>query len=326
MPRRIVILTQKEIGDLIVVTPLVRALKKNFPTHLLTIVSRPIAREVYAGNPYVDSHLDVSLSEVKSGSILKRVRFFFRYLFLIRKLRPDILLQLESNDVLALWSFFSGAKIRVSTQNQTFRRLFTAINPLIEGDQSARDFYLSFLEPLGVQSDGVATELFAHRGNILNRKHKTILIHPGARIREKLWPIEYWVELLPKLARRYSQIDFQIVDSIFDTEICGAIGRQLPKLKNLRWVRVADFAALCNAVRQAKLAIVMDSSPRHVAAAYDVPTLAILPEWTLNDWGIYDPKRHRVVLSKTMRPVHGLETISVAAVERAFASAVRLLR
>lgn len=315
--RRIVILTQKEIGDLIVMTPLIRALKGNY----VIVASRPVAREVYAGNPHIAENVDIEVTKVKKGWIFSRAKYFFRVLFLLRRLKPDVVLQMESNDILALWSFFSGAHIRISTRNQTFRKLFTALNPLTEGEQSALVFYMRFLDSLNLPPLGENTELFAHRPDRTTRSRKRVLVHPGARIPEKLWPLANWVELLPLLIAKFPQIDFVIVDSAFDREVCTRLREALPKAN---WVAVQSFADLCTAASNADLMITLDSSPRHVAAAYDVPTLAILPEWTLNDWGIYDRERHRVVTSKAIRPAFGLDTISVAQVELSFAEAVKL--
>ncbi len=317
MPRRIVILTQKEIGDLVVVTALIRALHKNFPGHELIVASRPVVREVYANNTAISGFVNIQLADVKKGPVGKRVAAFFRYLWILRRLKAEIVLQLEANDVMALWTRFSGAKIRIGVRNQTFRRLFSAINTLAEGEQSALLFYLSFLDPLAAAPAGFKTELFAHSRRGL-RKADGILIHPGARIQEKLWPVAKWLEFLGRLRKKYPRLRIRVAASIFDKDICDSIREGADPKWKLEWAEIKTFQDLCNAVAESELVMVMDSSPRHVAAAYDVPTIAIVPEWTLNDWGIYDKNRHRVVVSHTVRPVFGLDTIEVAAVSDAF--------
>lgn len=318
MPQRIVILTQKEIGDLIVVTPLIRALRHAYRHSDIFIVSRPVAREIYAGNPAITGFSDVMLAKVKRGNIFSRIAAFFRYGWQIRRLKPDILLQLEANDVMALWSLFSGAKIRISVRNQTFARFFTAINRFDEGQQSALLFYLGFLDPLGVPAQGLQTELFAAGKQQSPYSPASVFIHPGGRIAEKLWPVSKWRELILLIRKKYPKIPIRIARSVFDQEICAGIESGLPKKAGIIWTPVNNFRDLCEALSRASLAIVMDSSPRHVAAAYNTPTIAILPRWTLQDWGIYDEKKHRSVVSEAIRPRHGLETIEVAAVFTAF--------
>lgn len=312
MRRRIVILTQKEIGDLVVVTPLIRALRKNYPDHELVVASRPVAREVYAGNPAVSAFSDIALTEVKRGFFLSRLWAFFRYAVKIRRLRANIILQLEANDVLALWCFFSGAHLRIGVQKQTFRGVFTGYNPLSEGEQSALLFYLGFLAPLGIKSDGENTELFA--GKIRQDKADGILIHPGARLRERLWPVESWLEFVRMFHRKYPKVTVKIIRSPFDAEVSEALFKSLSGKKHIHWLSVADFAGLCDAMRSAKLAITMDSAPRHVAAACGVPTVSLMADWILKDWGIYDEHRHRVVCSHTPRPDYGIFTIEPASV------------
>lgn len=312
MRRRIVILTQKEIGDLIVVTPLIRALHKNYPDHELVVASRPVAREVYAGNPAVSAFSDIALTEVKRGFFLSRIWAFFRYAVKIRRLRASIILQLEANDVLAVWCFFSGARERIGVQKQTFRGVFTGHNPLAEGEQSALLFYLGFLAPLGVKSAGEKTELFA--GKVRQNKVDGILIHPGARLRERLWPVESWLEFVRALHWKYPKITIKIIRSAFDAEISEALFKSLSGQKYIHWLPVADFAALCDAMRSARLVITMDSAPRHVAAACGVPTVSLMADWILKDWGIYDEHRHRVVLSHTPRPDYGISSIEPASV------------
>lgn len=305
--QRIVLLTQKELGDLIVVTPLIRALKQNYPQSQIVIASRPVAREVYAGNPAISAFSDILLTDVKRGFFLSRVWAFFKYAARIRRLRADIMLQLEANDVMALWSFFSGARTRIGVQKQTFRGVFTGHNTLAEGAQSALLFYLGFLSPLGVKPAGEKTELFA--GKTLRAQADGILIHPGARLRERLWPAQSWLEFIRKLHSKYPKLKIKIIRSPFDAEISDSLFQLLSGNKHIQWVAVADFAGLCDAMRGAKLAITMDSAPRHVAAACGVPTVSLMADWILKDWGIYDEKKHRVVCSHTPRPDYGIATI-----------------
>jgi ADP-heptose:LPS heptosyltransferase len=326
VPDRILILTQKEIGDLIVMTPLVRALHRHYPGHELWIASRPVAREVYAGNPAVTGFLDVTVADVKRGFFLRRIAKFFGYLFTIRRLKPKLVIQPESNDVMALWSYFSGAASRIGIQKQTFRFLFSGRNAMDEGYQSALLFYLGFLAPLGIQPAGSQTELFAFEKETPRRKTDSILIHPGARLRERLWPAAKWVELIVAIRKKYPRLRIQIVDSLHDPEICRELSDALPAGLKCEWVRVENFRDLCTAIAGARLALTLDSAPRHVAAAYDIPTVSLLAHWITNDWQIYDAVKHRIVLSYTQRPDYGIQTIAVGKVLSEFEKQWRIIK
>ncbi|MBN8223069.1 MAG: glycosyltransferase family 9 protein, partial [Spirochaetes bacterium] len=231
----------------------------------------------------------------------------------VRALKPEMVLQLETNDVMALWSFFSGAKRRVGIRRQTFGRLFNLHNALQEGGQSALLFYLGFLDALGEEADGFRTELFAAEKKVPARP-PVVFIHPGARLAERLWPAACWVELIALIRKQYPQVKIRIARSRFDAAVCAELFALVPRSWHCEWREIHDFAGLCAATADASLALTLDSAPRHVAAAYDIPTVSLLAHWIVKDWGIYDDARHGVVLSHTARPDYGIHTIPVAAV------------
>lgn len=290
-------------------TPLIRGLHHGFPGYEIWVGSRSIAREVYANHPAITGFLAVPVADIKRGFFFKRITAFFRYAFVIRRLRAEIVIQVEANDVMSLWSLLAGAAIRVGLRRQTLGRFFTAYNVLHEGAQSAVLFYLGFLSALGKNPDGFHTELFAAGKTVKRSNRKTLFIHPGARLIERLWPAAKWLELIGLIRKKYPQLRICIAQSRFDAAVCDELSGLIPRSFKCEWLPVASFSDLCLAVQQGDLAVTLDSAPRHVAAAYDIPTVSLLAHWITIDWQIYEESRHRVALSYTVRPDYGIATI-----------------
>lgn len=101
-----------------------------------------------------------------------------------------------------------------------------------------------------------------------------IAIQPGARWLNKRWPVEYFADLVRRLARKFPEARFAILGDGGDQPIGGIISRVEPErclnlcgqtslLEMVEWLRLCD------------LLITNDTGPMHVAAALGKPLVAL---------------------------------------------------
>jgi lipopolysaccharide heptosyltransferase II len=101
-----------------------------------------------------------------------------------------------------------------------------------------------------------------------------IAIQPGARWENKRWPVEFFVELVRLLAKKFPDARFAVLGTAENQSLGAAIARaeaqrclnlcgQISLLEMVEWLRLCE------------LMITNDTGPMHVAAALDKPLVAL---------------------------------------------------
>ncbi|HJT25404.1 MAG TPA: glycosyltransferase family 9 protein, partial [bacterium] len=105
VPKRILLIRLKGIGDVILSTPLVRALRKAFPQAEIHFLTRSLCAPILKHNPYVDR---VLVHPEKSASSWELLRF----LQSLRSARYDWVLDLAAEPRSAWLTLATGASLR----------------------------------------------------------------------------------------------------------------------------------------------------------------------------------------------------------------------
>ena len=303
---KIAIVLPNWIGDAAMATPTLRAISKRFGGHAEIIgVMRPYVAEVLEGTSWIDEYVlydpkaaDGSLS---SWSLVRR----------LRSMKLDAIVMLTNSLRTGVIGWLSGARQRVGYARNGRGPLLTDklyaprsgrnFTPL-----SAVDYYLDLASHLGCQNGSRELELATTRENEeaadrawkklgLVNGHETIVLCPGSAFGPaKHWPCEHFAELATR-----------IVDTRGSNVLvaCGPAerenAREIARLASRgRVVSLADESlsiGLTKAcLRRSQLAVATDSGPRHLAAGFGVPTVALFgstdPRWSIN----YNPREVRL--------------------------------
>ena len=109
--KKILVIKLKNIGDVVLATPALRALRKSFPNAHVAILVRKGTEEVLAGLPYIDEIIELDIDGAHS---IRHMGGNIRFLYDLRKKGFDLSIDLSGGgDRGAALSFFSGAPIRV---------------------------------------------------------------------------------------------------------------------------------------------------------------------------------------------------------------------
>ncbi len=128
---------------------------------------------------------------------------------------------------------------------------------------------LGYAKPINVPNYGIS-----HRPEALmdiNLQDNYVLTLHGTSRDSKVWPIQNWIELGKALAKKNLNL---VLPWANDTELQRAneIANQLESAKVLPKLSIAQLAPIIN---QARAAIGVDTGLTHLAAALDIPTIAI---------------------------------------------------
>ncbi len=145
----------------------------------------------------------------------------------------------------------------------------------------AVDWYLSVLPPLGVPADKNFDWLperpeiaAAVNSKLKTQNSKLILLQPGARWKNKRWPVQHFAELVRALAKKFPAAHFAILGDRGDQPLGEIISQAAPE-KVLNLCGATSLPEMIEWVRRCDLMITNDTGPMHAAAALGKPLVAL---------------------------------------------------
>jgi len=275
---KILLLQLKRIGDLILTTPAITALRRNYPDAHITLAVSNECSELLPAISNIDRVLIArrNLRDVAMVSSVAGKRF-------------DYCIDFTRNDRSAFLTLLSGARRRVASyrvreQSKTRARLYTDLVGVRVRDMHTIDYNLALLEPLGVRAASSAPQLKLPRGarekaDSLRRNSKItkpyVILHPGSARSEKLWDAARWAKVIDHFGNDH---DFDLVltsgPAVHEqTHIAEITHRARRKFIDLSGK--TDLLTLAALVGQAQLLVTVDSAPVHFAAASHTPQVVL---------------------------------------------------
>lgn len=267
--KRILILRQDRLGDVLVSLPFLSLLKNHFKQ--------------------TDTFIDILLSSKNSGAKFALVNYvdkiyilpkgFSKTYKLIKRLRQeeyDLIIDLLDNP-----SFTSSLLIRLIKPRYSLgfdkenRNIYTHILPLPNKISThIIDRILEFLKPFGIEPkfDSKFISLSVKEFNLLPQKHKKrIGIILSGSSQEKFWGINNFNELIKLINNKF---DFEIV--IFATAKHKKFLQNFNNLKNVYFAPfVSEFEKFASMVQTCDFLVSPDTSSVHLASAFKIPVVAL---------------------------------------------------
>lgn len=285
------------IGDVVMATPTLRAIRRRFADARIVGVMRPYVADVLAGTDWFD---DILFWDRRSDDGSLHTAAVARRL---QSLHVDQAVLLTNSLSSAWLAWRSGARRRFGySRNLRWPLLSHRLHAPRKWGKwlpiSAVDYYLALAAALGCDDEPphVALQLTpAERqaADVLWQKlgwrdeDDVIVLNTGGAFgAAKRWPDTYFAELASRLVQQYSA-RVLIICGPAEQEAAAAIE------KSANHARVASLAGeamsigLSKAcVARSRLMITTDSGPRHFAAAFGVPAVSLFgptdPRWSMN--------------------------------------------
>jgi heptosyltransferase I len=152
----------------------------------------------------------------------------------------------------------------------------------------AVDWYLAVLPPLGVpvhknfvwlperpqMAATVKQKWFSENSKLKTQNSKLILLQPGARWKNKRWPVQHFAELVRTLAEKFPYARFAVLGGKDDAPLGEIISQAAPE-KVLNLCGATSLPEMIEVVRRGDLLVTNDTGPMHVAAALGKPLVAL---------------------------------------------------
>ena len=277
---KILVIRVDGIGDLLNTTPAIALLRENYPSAEITVLARPLNAPVLIGNPDVDRIL-IFDREGKHKGVLARLQFYRE----LRRGRFQLAVAMQTAMWTHLVAFLSGAPYRLGRYQKRFRSTLTHAwrGKYRKGEIHEVDRNLELVR-LVCEGAGKRELIFQlSRDEIAaaearlaawNMGADTFLIgiHPGGSSFDKRWPEEQYAELADRLAQQHNATilllrgpeEAELVQNIRAAMQSDAITYAPETIRELGAMLSCCDLVVCN-----------DSGPMHLAAALDVPMVAI---------------------------------------------------
>ena len=269
MSRRILVIQTAFLGDLVLTTPLFRALRSKFPNAFITVLAIPTTAAILENLPELDRIL---VHDKKRGGVRELVRIINS----VRREKFDTVISPHRSTRSALITFYSGAKVRVGYEENELSFFYNRrVERLMRLHEAER--VLALMQPFGGSDESPRPHLTLsedERSYVcgLMGESPYALVAPGSAWVTKRWPPEHFAQVVIGLEERGYRV--ALMGGPSDRETAELVAEKLPvSVANLVGkTTVRQMAAL---IAEADLLVCNDSAPVHVASAFDKPTVAI---------------------------------------------------
>ena len=286
-PRRILLIQLDHLGDAMLTTPMLGALRWHYPDAEIEVLASESCAEVF------QRHADVKQVWVCRRNRLSRsVRTGWMGAMLywglkLRRQKYDLAFDVRGELPHALLMWLSGAKRRIGWAAGGGGFLLSDSVAYLPGRHET-DSRMALLECADIptnQYPGGQTPVFEPSWSAMHRMATRVhsftwkeevlfVLHIGAGSAAKRWPVPNWRELVRRLRSEY-KARVILVGSHDDQEQAKRITRWAENARVVNWTGQTTLEELAALVRMSDVFIGCDSGPAHVAAAGGTPSVVL---------------------------------------------------
>jgi heptosyltransferase-2 len=304
-PRNILVVQPSWVGDAIMATPTLRAIRARYPDARITYLMKRYVKPLYSGMPWVDRLITYRTGKTKK----KAGKNLFELAARIRSARFDMAILLPNSFQSALICKMSHIPRIIGYDRDG--RGFLLTDKLVPAKDKGKfvptpliKTYLGLSKYLAGAERDITMKLFVTDGDrrdalsILDqcglehhpeRPHASggpplIILNPGAQYgAAKCWRTDYFAQLADRFIEKMGATVL-ISSAPRERQIVDEIMRSMKRVPVDLAAKGLTLGSLKEIVRRCDLMVTNDTGPRHIAAAFDVPVVTIFgptfPEWT----------------------------------------------
>jgi heptosyltransferase II len=278
--KRVLIVRTDRVGDVILSTPVIKALRGAYPGAYLAMVVRPYTRVIVEGNPYLDEVILYDKEGLEKGWLST-----LRFSRTLAKNKFDLAIVLNPSNRSNLIPFLAGIPKRVGYNRKLGWLLTDRIKDIkSEGKKHEIEYNLDLVRTLGVQPGDTSSfmpiapesekwaETIFLKENITS-SDRLAVINPGASDNSKMWMPERFAQVANKLFEKGMKI--VILGGPGDKKVCQEVIDRL-LCPHINLVGNNDISQAASFLRRCSLFISSDTGPMHIASSCAVPVVAIL--------------------------------------------------
>jgi heptosyltransferase-2 len=298
--RRVLIIQTAFLGDVILITPLIRATSEVFPKALIDVLTIPETAPVLADNPHVRDTLTFD----KRGN---KMLAFIRTLREIRRNRYDLAISPHSSLTSAYLMRLGGIRERLGFERWRASGHLTLKVPHLKGVHKARK-NLHLLSVFTDHEFNMQTEVFPDQTMVaraakiksgLPRPDKPVIaVFPGSIWLTKRWPEDHFVTLV----RQLDAAGFNLIlgGSPSERDLCELV-IQASGVSAFDMAGETGPLEAAAVIEQCDLVICNDSAPLHLANAVRTDVFAIGGPTDMRQMGYFPFREQDVIFEADLK-------------------------
>lgn len=257
---KILIIRLSSLGDVLLTTPVLRAIKKKYPNVEINFLVKPQYADAVKYNPYI------------SRLLLYNSLHFQDLLKEIKSIDCDIVVDLQNNFRSRKLTMSLGIKTYLYSKPTVKKFLLVKFKiNLLKDLKSIPQRYVEAVDALELDSEGLDLLYPDNIASQLHEKENYIGFCPGAQHFTKKWLPHYYIELGNLLTA--SGFTIVIFGGSSDENICDEISKGINGSINLQ--NNNNLFQTAADMKKCKLIISNDSGLMHTASAVGVPLISI---------------------------------------------------
>jgi heptosyltransferase III len=282
--KKILVIQLRQLGDVMMTTPLVRQLRKIFPAARIDFLTEKLGANVYRFNPYI-SHVKVI---ARSAGMLE----IFRLTNELRRQQYDLAIDCFSNPKSAQIAFLSAARERVGFalrgRGYAYSRSLRVENKL----EYAAISKLRLIENFGADLNDFRIELPVSPGHHVMARHfadtlgftdKTVAFCTVSRRDYKVWNPGYFAQAGDWLIGRGFKLFFVYGPGEKDLAL-NVYNRLQDKSRAIIDYPMPDVLELRAILEKCLLYVGNDGGNKHVAVCSGIPTVTVFGSVRWQNW------------------------------------------
>lgn len=326
--RRVLLVRLRSIGDTVLMTPCLAALKSWRPDIRLTVLSEPLAAPLLEDHPHVD---DLIVAPAGFGA---RARVVSR----LRRERFDVAFNMHGGTTATFLARLSGARRSVGYKGYRYSWLLDARAPAPDVILGRRLIHsveqqLALLGWAGVPwpasgvrlsltvSGGARASIRARLGEAGSGDARFALIAPSAAVESKRWKEPGFAAVVDHLRDRYNLSSLVIAGPAQERIALEVAERARAKPIVVAGLSLKELMAI---IGMAAVFVGNDSGPAHIAAALSRPMAVVFGSSDASVWRPWTESVYRVIESPGLSIAQVSEAQVIAAVDEVMQSAIAI--
>jgi heptosyltransferase-2 len=264
------------IGDAVMATPALAAIRTTFPAAHVAVVANPLVAALFTFHPCCDRVIVFDKRGRHQGA-----GGFWRLCRELRRERFDLAILLQNAFEAAFMAALAGIPRRAGYRTDGRRLLLNHGIPAVDKKHGLHhvDYYLQMLRQLGIAADNRAPRLALtpaeeERAEKILGPGEWLAVNPGASYgAAKRWFPERFAAVADALAAEYG-MQVVLTGGPGEKEIGADIERAMGTAP-LNLIGRTAVRELMAVLARCRLMVTNDSGPMHVAAAFNVPLVAV---------------------------------------------------
>ncbi|MBX7041585.1 MAG: glycosyltransferase family 9 protein [Ignavibacteria bacterium] len=305
MKRRILVVRTDRVGDVVMITPVIRELRRKYPDSFIATLTNPNSADVLINNPHLNEAITDDMSR----------KSFYNVVSKLRQLRFTDGLLVMPTERAAYQMFLGGVKNRIGVG----RKLFEVITMMKSVSRNKyiplrheADYCMDLARAVGAEPESLIPEIFVtederERGASLLRESgsdpgkQKIFVHTGSGGSSRNWSEGKYIQLIMEIIRLHPDKEIiltakEMSDEFMSSSVKSGGGRVIDV--SGRSKRLRDLIQMISC---AQLLIAGSTGPLHIASALGKKTIGLYCHRNMNcakHWGALGPAAVNLEVSK----------------------------